>query len=208
MKARDVSHIEIYARDKTPVMRFLVTALGFVRVADSVEVDRSSVLLTCGDVRVVVTSGWATCRSRHAREERIADIAVTCDDVNAVRDVALAAGGTVTRSARGYPVVSGIGDVTYTLLPAGARSDLPGDGRNWVPNTPQAEQPDPDGPDHMTLRLDLEFPDKHAAFYRDVLDVASPSPVSAATRAGTDVLALQSASGHVSVVLVAGDRIG
>ncbi|AVH54686.1 MULTISPECIES: hypothetical protein [Streptomyces] len=208
MKAQDVSHIEIYARDKKPVMRRLVSDLRFVRVADSVEVDRSSVLLRRGNAQVVITSGWATRRAGSRHQERIADIAVACDDVDATRNAALAAGATVTLSAQGNPIVSGIGDVTYTLLPAGTRAGFLPDGRNWVPSPPQAAQPEPDGPDHVTLRLDMEIPDNHAAFYRNVLNVASPWTEPAPPQAGTDVLALQSSTGRVSVVLVNGGRTG
>lgn len=208
MTTHDVSHIEIYARDKIPVIRRLVSALGFTRVADSVEVDRSSVLLRRGDVRVVVTSGWATCPWGSRPAERVAEIAVLCEDVNATRDAALAAGATVTRSAQGHPIVSGIADVTCTLLPAGARTGFPSDGRNWVPNSPQTTHRDAPGATHVALRFDPTVPDQQAAFYRDVLNVARPSSASVSPLAGTDVLAPQSASGRVSVVLVAGDRTG
>lgn len=169
MTAHDVSHIEVYVRDKNSVIRRLVREFGFVRVADSVEVDRSSVLLRRGDVSVVVTSGWATRRARGPHEDRIADIAVTCDDVGATQDAALAVGATVTRSARGHVIVSGIGDVTCTLMPADTRTGLPADGRNWVPDHRRPADRDRTAAAPVTLRFDLTVPKAHARFYNEVL---------------------------------------
>ncbi|MEU6540683.1 hypothetical protein [Streptomyces sp. NPDC047000] len=213
MTARDVSHVEIYTRDKSPVIHRLVSGLGFTRVADCVEVDRSSVLLTRGGAGVVVTSGWAACFTR-PHHRRAGDVGVRCDDVTAVREAALAAGAAVTRSAQGHPVVSGIGPVTCTLLPAAPHTGFLPDGRTWVPCTPRPSRtagtrpswtaPD-DGDEHLELRLDGRMPDRHAAFYRDVLDVASTWP---APSAGPDILALAGAPGGLAVLCVAGVRTG
>lgn len=42
MAVHAIAHVELYTRDKKPVVDYLVSVLGFARAADSVDVDRSS----------------------------------------------------------------------------------------------------------------------------------------------------------------------
>ncbi|WP_328475812.1 hypothetical protein OHS71_01065 [Streptomyces sp. NBC_00377] len=210
MTVRELSHVELYTKDKIPPVHHLVSALGYERVADSVGVDRSSVLLDRGDIRLVVTSGWATRGFVSRYGEGIADIAVLCDDVATIRDAALAAGATVTYSAQGDPVLSGIGEVVHTLLPLAGQDPraLPS-GRAWVPS---AGRPEPaergDALDCFVLHLDPDVLERYAGFCVDVLGFAGPAPTDL-TAGGRTVtgLAVYGASGRVAFALVARDGV-
>ncbi|WP_228718088.1 hypothetical protein [Kitasatospora acidiphila] len=57
MAVHDIAYVELYTRDKLSTVDYFVSAMGFTRVADSVEAEQSSVLLQQGEVRLVVTSG-------------------------------------------------------------------------------------------------------------------------------------------------------
>ncbi|WP_128428390.1 hypothetical protein [Streptomyces cyaneus] len=206
MTVRELSHVELYTKDKIPPVHHLVSALGYERTADCVEVDRSSVLLERGGVRLVVTSGCATRGFVSRYGEGIADIAVLCDDVATIRDAALAAGATVTYSAQGDPVVAGIGEVVHTLLPLAGHDPraLPA-GRAWVP-FPGRTQPAGRGDalDCFVLHLDPDVLERYAQFCTDVLGFARPAPAEF-TAGGRTVtgLAVYGTSGQVAFALVA-----
>jgi hypothetical protein len=117
MAVRDIAHVELYSGNKQSVTDYLVSTMGFERMGDAVEVDRSSALLRLGDVRLRVTQGPATWKFLDAYGDGVADITVTCDDVEETRDAALADGAHLVGLLRGRPVVSGHGSVTHTLLP-------------------------------------------------------------------------------------------
>ncbi|MER6129257.1 VOC family protein [Streptomyces sp. NPDC001795] len=132
MAVHDIAYVELYTRDKVSALDYLVSAMGFTRVADSVEFDRSSVLLRQGEVQLIVTSGRGIWTFLDEHGDGVADIALICDDVRTTSDAATAAGATVTTFAKRGPVVSGVGDVCHTLLPADdSATGLPV-GRNWV----------------------------------------------------------------------------
>ncbi|MFG3195170.1 VOC family protein [Streptomyces sp. NPDC048208] len=165
MAMRGVSHVELFVRDKVSTVRHLVS-LGFTHVADCVEVDRSSALLSRGDVQVVATSGWAT-RAFIARNgEGVAGVAVTCDDVPAAARGARALGADVSGLTRGGATVTGIGDVAHTLLPADGHD--PGDppvGRRWVPR--DDAWPAAEGAwalERVELRLPVDLMERYMTF--------------------------------------------
>ncbi|MET8691591.1 VOC family protein [Streptomyces bauhiniae] len=175
MAMRGVSHVELFVRDKVSTVRHLVSSLGFTHVADCVEVDRSSALLRCGDVQVVATSGWAT-RAFIARNgEGVAGVAVTCDDVPAAARAARTLGAGVGDLAGGGATVTGIGDVTHTLLPAGGHDPGgPPAGRRWVPRDdawPAAG--DAWALERVELRLPAALRERYAVFCGRVFGLES-----------------------------------
>jgi 4-hydroxyphenylpyruvate dioxygenase-like putative hemolysin len=104
MAAHDIAYVELYTRDKATTVEYFVSAMGFSRVADSVEPERSSVLLQQGEVRLVVTSGRGVARFLEQHGDGIADVALTCDDVAATAVAAASAGATVQVCTRSpYP---------------------------------------------------------------------------------------------------------
>ncbi|MET8183491.1 hypothetical protein [Streptomyces sp. NPDC005336] len=201
-----LSHVELYMKDKVPVVRHLVWNRGYGRMADSVEVDRSSVLLARGEDRLIVTSGWATRGFMLRYGEGIADIAVLCDDVAAIADAALAAGATVGYSLQGDPVVSGIGNVVHTLRPLARHGfGTPLTGRVWVPFDEPFE-PEADGgkPSRFVLHLDPDELERYAEFCVNVLGFARSVPVEVAAGGQTvPTLSVGGAPGHVTFALVA-----
>ncbi|MFD6939504.1 4-hydroxyphenylpyruvate dioxygenase [Streptomyces goshikiensis] len=180
MAVRDISHVELYTRDTVGTVRFLVSTMGFTRVADSVAVDRSSVLLRQGDVQIVVTSGWVTGRWLSEYGGGVADIAVTCDNVSEIARAALAAGAKVTRSLQGNPIISGWGGISHTLLSAStADAAVPPAGHKWMasPGAPAESVGRAHRLDHIAIRLETSGLADYTAFYTEVLGLA-PLPVS------------------------------
>ncbi|MCB5906279.1 VOC family protein [Streptomyces pinistramenti] len=175
MTVRDISHVELYTRDKVAAVQHFVSAMGFTRVADSVEVDRSSVLLRLAGFHLVVTSGWGTWKYVSEYGAGVADVAVRCADVAATRDAALAAGATVEHSPQGNPVVSGFGGFSHTLLPAARREghSLPA-GRRWTatPGAPSEPAAPARLPGSLAFRLPADDPGGYAAFCEEVFGFA------------------------------------
>ncbi|WP_327388998.1 hypothetical protein [Streptomyces sp. NBC_01207] len=206
MTVRALSHVELYTKDKVPAVRHLVWNRGYGRMADSVEVDRSSVLLGRGEERLIVTSGWATRGFVLRYGEGIADIAVLCDDAAAIADAALTAGATVGYSLQGDPVVTGIGDVVHTLRPFD-RHDFgtPLTGRVWVPFDEPFEPGADDGkPSCFVLHLDPDVLERYAEFCVDVLGFTRSAPVEvAAGGQAVPAFSVGGARGHVTFALVA-----
>ncbi|MFF2026833.1 4-hydroxyphenylpyruvate dioxygenase [Streptomyces sp. NPDC058171] len=208
MDVHDIAYVELYTRHKVSTVDYFVSAMGFTRVADSVEVDKSSVLLRQGEVDLVVTSGRGVWKFLDEHGEGIADIAMTCGDVAAVADSAVAAGARVTRTAQGSPMVSGFGDVSHSLFPAAAgAAGLPGD-RNWV-GTPGAPSR-PTGRirllDHIAVCLEGGNLDKYADFYRDAFGFSRYSSEYVAVGGqAMDSIVVRNDSGRVIFTLVAPD---
>ncbi|MER7490063.1 VOC family protein [Streptomyces sp. NPDC126497] len=143
MAGHGIAYVELYAKDKQRTAQYLVSALGFACVADSVAPDRSSLLLRQGTASLVVTSGPATWGFLDAHGDGIADIALLCTDVTATAERALRAGARTVGSVRGNPILSGAGGMTHTLLPAGGtRTGLPA-GHRWarLPQSPGRAAP-------------------------------------------------------------------
>lgn len=206
MTVRALSHIELYTKDKIPPVQHLVSALGYKQVADSVEVDRSSVLLDHGDIRLIVTSGWATRGFVSRYGEGIADIALLCEDVATTRDAALAAGATITSSPQGDPVVSGIGEIVHTLLPLTGNTPrvLP-PGRAWSPLARRREPTERgDAPERFVLHLDADVLERYAAFCVDVLGFARTASAEPTAGRGTHTgHVLYGTSGRLAFLLAA-----
>ncbi|MFG2222717.1 4-hydroxyphenylpyruvate dioxygenase [Streptomyces sp. NPDC048644] len=181
MTVRDISHVELYTRDKVAAVEHFVSAMGFTRVADSVEVDRSSVLLRLAGLHLVVTSGWATWKFVSENGAGVADVAVRCADVAATRDAALAAGATVEYSPQGNPVVSGFGGSSHTLLPAiGHEGHARPAGRRWAagrqwaatPGAPSEPLTSARMPGPLAFRLPADDLNGYTAFCENVLGFA------------------------------------
>ncbi|MFD4948302.1 VOC family protein [Streptomyces sp. NPDC058239] len=209
MAVRDISHVELYTRDKVTTVRFLVSTMGFTRVADSVAVDRSSVLLRQGDVQLVVTSGWVTGKWLSEHRDGVADIALTCDDVTETARAALAAGARVTHSPQGNPVVSGWGGVSHTLLPdTTADSAVPPAGHKWTASPGATDEPvgRVRRLDHVAIRLEASRLADYAAFCTEVFGL-SPVPVPRLAPGRQDVAptVLRSTSERVAFALTAAD---
>ncbi|MBT2400075.1 4-hydroxyphenylpyruvate dioxygenase [Streptomyces sp. ISL-100] len=209
MAVHDIAYAELYTKDKVSTVNYFVSAMGFTPVADSVEVDRSSVLLRQGEVQVVVTSGRGIWKFLDDHGDGIADIAMTCDDVTATCEAAVAAGAKVADSVQGNPVVSGFGDVSHTLLPLveSPASRLP-KGRSWV-DTPQP----PARPaeriqllDHVAICLEGGSLERYADFYRDAFGFSRfSSEYVAVGGQAMDSVVVRSASERVIFTLVAPD---
>ncbi|MFF0171358.1 VOC family protein [Streptomyces prasinus] len=173
MAIHDVAHVELFMRDKMAALDHFVSGMGFTPVADSVEVDRSSALLSQGDVRLVVTTGHGIRSFLNEHGDGIADIALTCDDVAATRERAVAAGARPVASRYGVPCVTAFGDVCHTLLPRRPAGAAP-PGRRWVA---VSGRPAPSAGrirrlDHATVRLERHTVEDQADFYRDAFGLS------------------------------------
>ncbi|MET7355804.1 4-hydroxyphenylpyruvate dioxygenase [Streptomyces mirabilis] len=209
MAVQDIAYVELFASDKVSAVDHFVSALGFTRVADSVETDRSSVLLRQGDVRLVVTSGRGIWKFLDTHGDGIADIAMTCDDAAEAGERAVAAGAAPLASDRGNVVVSGFGGVAHTLLPAAAQpGDVLADGRRWTlsPTVPAVAPSRIRLLDHVAVCLAGDTLGEYADFYRDAFDFSRYSAEYVAVGAqAMDSIVVRSASGRVTFTLVAPD---
>ncbi|MFE5039291.1 4-hydroxyphenylpyruvate dioxygenase [Streptomyces sp. NPDC056683] len=209
MVMQDIVYCELFTSDKVSAVDHFVSALGFSKVADSVETDRSSVLLCQGDVKLVVTSGRGIWRFLDSHGDGIADLAFSCDDPAAAGRRAVAAGAMRLDSARGNLVVSGFGGVVHTLLPAAVpQGDLLADGRRWMPSppTPTVMPARIRLLDHVAVCLAGGTLDWYADYYRDAFGFSRDSSeyVSVGGQA-MDSIVVRSASGRATFTLVAPD---
>ncbi|MEE1806756.1 4-hydroxyphenylpyruvate dioxygenase [Streptomyces sp. BE133] len=207
MVVQDIAYVELFTRDKLSAVDYFESAMGFTRVADSVEVDRSSILLGQGDVQLVVTSGRGIWKFLDEHGDGIADIAMTCDDVAATRDAAVLAGAEPVVS-RGNTAVSGFGSVVHTLVPAAGSSAgrLP-PGHNWIPVGGTSR---PQGRirllDHIAVCLQGDSIGAYADFYREAFGFSRfySEYVTVGGQAMESVV-VRSATGGVTYTLVAPD---
>ncbi|MEV5988828.1 4-hydroxyphenylpyruvate dioxygenase [Streptomyces sp. NPDC052051] len=209
MSVHDIAHVELYTKDAPSAVDHFVNGMGFLRVADAVQSDRSSVLLRQGTTHLIVTSGRGISTFLDQHGDGIADIALTCDDVAETRSAAVAAGAKPLDAEYGHPVVSGFGDVTHTLLPHHDATEpvLP-PGRPWVAAPePPAE---PTGRirllDHVAVCVEGNRLTEYADYYRDAfgMDRYSSEYVAVGGQA-MDSIVVRSASGGVTFTLVAPD---
>lgn len=209
MAVHDIAYVELYTRDKTAAVDYFVSAMGFTRIADSVRTDRSSVLLRQGETQLIVTSGRGTWKFLDEHGEGVADIAMTCDDVTATSEAAVAAGARTTGSRRGAPVVSGFGGVSHTLLPRAETTDdaLPAVG-NWVPEPGAPLRPSGlvRSLDHVAVCLEGGSLGEYADFYHDAFGFSRfSSEYVAVGGQAMDSIVVRSASGRAVFTLVAPD---
>ncbi|MET7329819.1 4-hydroxyphenylpyruvate dioxygenase [Nonomuraea sp. NPDC005650] len=209
MAVQDISYVELYVRDKISAVDYFVTAMGFTRVADSVEVDRSSVLLRQGQVQLVVTSGHGIWKFLDDHGDGIADLGMTCDDVARTRDAVVAAGAGPVSEARGNPVVPGFGGVTHTLHPP---MDDPAavapPGRNWVtsPGASSTYEGRVRLLDHVAVCVEGGRLDEYADYYHDAFGFSRYSSEYVAVGGqAMDSIVVRSASERVTFTLVAPD---
>jgi 4-hydroxymandelate synthase len=208
LAARDVEYVELYLSDKQPALDYFGSALGFTQVAEATTHDRNSVLLRQGRAQLIVTTGPGIEGFLDAHGDGVADIALTCDDVTASHDAALAAGASAVGTAAGNPVVSGFGSTRHTLLgAAGSGTRLP-PGRPWAA-TPQA-QDRPAGRiqvlDHIAVCVPGETLADYADFYTNAFEVSrySTEYVQLGDQA-MDSIVVRSQSGGITLTLVAPD---
>jgi 4-hydroxymandelate synthase len=140
MPAQDIAYIELYTREHRSSVDYFVSSLGFTRVAESGGAAGHSVLLRQGGVRLVVTEGPSTRAFLDAHGDGIADIALSCEDIAATRDAAMAAGASLVASEPGRVVVSGFGDTCHTLVASGGATRMPA-GRDWTDVPAGADRP-------------------------------------------------------------------
>lgn len=209
MAVQDIAHVEMYTRDKVSAIDYFVSAMGFTWIADSVEFDRSSALLRQGGVQLVVTSGRGIWKFLDRHGDGVADIALTCDDVAASHEAAVAAGARSAGSPYGDPVVSGFGDVSHTLLPVAESpaTRMPA-GRRWVSAPEPSARPATGlrSLDHLAVCLEGGSLADCADFYGDAFGFSrySCEYVAVAGQA-MDSIVVRSESGRVVFTLVAPD---
>ncbi|WP_329101129.1 4-hydroxyphenylpyruvate dioxygenase [Micromonospora sp. NBC_01699] len=206
MSAQSLAYVELYVDDPVSVQHYFVTAMGFTHVADSVTDRRTSALLRQGDVDLIVTSGPVTAQFLAQHGDGIADIALTCDDVQATSAAARAAGARVS-VVDGQPVISDFGAVRHTLVPAGNIGRDPAH-RVW---TPQPGAPTRPGGhvrllDHVAICVAGGSLQAVADFYGAGLGLArfSSEYVDVGGQA-MDSVVVRSATGEVTFTLVAPD---
>ncbi|MGI5041452.1 4-hydroxyphenylpyruvate dioxygenase [Streptomyces sp. JAC128] len=208
MVVQDIAYVELFTRDKRSAVDHLVSAMGFTPVADSVEVDRSSLLLRQGDVRIIVTSGRGIWGFLDEHGDGIADIALTCDDVASTRDAALLAGARPEASLRGSAVVPGCGDVVHPLVPAvGNPADQLPPGRSWIPSSgTQRPQGHVRALDHVAVCLVGGTLAQYADLYRDGFGLSRfHTEYVAVGGQAMDSIVVRSATGGTTFTLVGPD---
>jgi 4-hydroxymandelate synthase len=170
--ARNIEYIELYAGDKKSSVDYFVSSFGFIPVAESRQFDdtgdKESLLLCQGDVRLIVTTGTGTRAFLEAHGDGVADIAFACDDADATRAAAIAAGAAPAGPSR----VRGFGAVCHTLVPfsSGNGSDLPA-GRSWLASPPASAGGARAGArvqslDHVAICVEGGSLETYAGFYR------------------------------------------
>jgi 4-hydroxymandelate synthase len=210
MTARDIEYVELYVDDRQLTVDYFVSSLGFTLVAESVDDDKNSALLRQGEVQLIVTTGPATHEFLDAHGDGVADIALTCDDVLATSQAAVAAGASLMNCRPGsYPAVSAFGSAWHTLVPrpAARRNRLPA-GRTWV--SPSALPDRPTGRigllDHVAICLNGGTLAEYADFCARAFGLArySSEYVSLGDQA-MDSIVVRSPSGGITFTLVAPD---
>lgn len=209
MAAWDVEYVELYVSDKRSSVDYLTLSLGFTQVAESVDHDRNSALLRQGLVQLIVTAGPGTREFLDAHGDGVFDIALACDDVDAARDAAAAAGASMTDSAVGNPVICAFGGTCHTLLPATAASGprLP-PGRSWVTTSQASARPA--GRirllDHIAICLEAGALADYADFYLNTVGLERySSQYVAVGNQAMDSIVVRSASGGITFTLLAPD---
>lgn len=213
MAAQSIEYVELYASDQRAAVDYYTSSLGFTQVAESAGELASSVLLRQGAVQMIVTAGPGTAAFLDAHGDGIADLALTCDDPAATARAAVAAGACEHVAARDYPVVSGFGGISHTLLPKPSPDPrhqgrrLP-PGRSWA-----AADGVPAAPAGRTRLLDHVAVCVHggqqaglAAFYQAAFGLAQySSEYVGVGDQGLEQIVVRNPSGGVTFTIVAPD---
>jgi 4-hydroxymandelate synthase len=207
--AQDIEYVELYTIDKQSTVDYFVSSLGFTLVAECMYCGDSSALLRQGRAQLMVTAGPGTQSFLDAHGDGVADIALTCDDVAATREAAMAAGAPPADSTAGDPVVSAFGGTRHTLRPfcADAGRRLPA-GRPW--NITAQAPAQPAGRirllDHVAICLEGGALAGYADFYTNAFGITrySAEYVEVGDQA-MDSIVVRSPSGGITFTLVAPD---
>ncbi|MGN9821162.1 4-hydroxyphenylpyruvate dioxygenase [Streptomyces sp. SD11] len=208
MTVHDMAHVELYTSHAPSTIDYFVSGMGFTRVADRVEADRSSILLRQGETRLIVTSGRGIWKFLDQHGDGIADIALTCDDVTKTRDAAVAAGAETFAPAHGNPVVSAFGGVTHTLLPRPSEPEAWPPGRAWeaAPQAPGVAAGRVRLLDHIAVCVEGSALEDYADYYDAAFGMSRySSEYVAVGDQAMDSIVVRSESGRVTFTLVAPD---
>jgi 4-hydroxymandelate synthase len=133
-----IAYTELYVDDDADVVDYFGSAFGFVTAAVSTGPEHRSTMLRQGDVTLVVTAGPIASAFLAAHGDGVGDLALQCNEPDAARERAIAAGARPLADGR----VAGRGGLTHTLVgrPAPGTSPAPPD-REWrtlraAPSTP------------------------------------------------------------------------
>ncbi|HTX85456.1 MAG TPA: 4-hydroxyphenylpyruvate dioxygenase [Streptosporangiaceae bacterium] len=209
MAARNIEYVELYASDRQSAIDYFTFSLGFTQVAESVDQGKHSVLLRQGDVQLIITAGPGTQEFLDAHGDGVADVALSCDDIVASRDAAVAAGALEVSSMPGELTVSVFGGICHTLCPISAEPGTPRPpGRTWISTSLPAVQPI--GRirllDHVAMCLEGGTLSDYADFYMDAFGLArySSEYVVLGDQA-MDSIVVRSPPGGITFTLVAPD---
>lgn len=209
MTAHDIEYAELYTSDKRAAVDYFVYSLGFALVAESAGAGTSA-LLRQGRVQLIVTEGPATREFLESHGDGIADVALTCDDIEAASEAIVAAGGDAVHEVPGHPSVSGFGAVRHSLYPLpvpGAAPRMPAR-YQWIPVPSAAGGPRPAIRllDHVAVCVEGGSLGAYADYYGPSLGLArySGEYVALGDQA-MDSVVIRSPSGRVTFTLVAPD---
>jgi 4-hydroxymandelate synthase len=224
MKIENLDHVEFYVGDAQQSAFYLCTAFGFRVVGQGgpetgLEGQRS-ILLSQGDIRILLTSGLGPGHpatefvSRHG--DGVAAIAMGTDDVAAAFAEALERGARAVTPPVVYErdgnrvvvaTVSGFGDVTHRLVERHAPAE------EFLPGLIDVIGPDPEGVDDLVFEIDhfaVCLPSGQliptTRFYQDVFefDQIYAERIEVGNQA-MDSTVVQSRSGKVTFTLIEPD---
>lgn len=120
MSISDIAYVEIYVSDLDGATGYLVDGVGFTTIATGRAADRSSAVLRAGGATVVLTApvgAGPVADFVDTHGDGVADIALTCADLDEVRRLARAAGFLTPDGSA--VVVPELEPVRHSLLAAG-----------------------------------------------------------------------------------------
>jgi 4-hydroxymandelate synthase len=210
MAVDNIEYIELFVADKQLAIEYFVSSLGFTWTAEHSNAGTCSSLLVQGDVTLILTAGTGTAQFLEQHGDGVAYIGLTCDDVAAAVDAAVAAGGRALEPVWDRPVVAPASGIRHTLAPraAGHGNKMPA-GRVWTavaqPSGGQA------GPirslDHVAICVEADALQATAEFYGSAFELARYSAEYVELgEQGMDSVVVRSPSGWVTFTLVAPDR--
>lgn len=210
MAVHDIEYIELFVADKQSAIDYFVSSLGFIWTAEYSNAGTCSSLLVQGDVTLVVTTGTGTTQFLEQHGDGVAYIGLTCDDVAAALDAAVAAGARALEPVWGRPAVVTTGGIRHTLSPraAGRGSRMPA-GRVWAAVAQPAGCQT--GPirflDHVAICVEADVLQATAEFYGAAFGLARYSAEYVELgEQGMDSVVVRSPSERVTFTLVAPDR--